>query len=72
MGIDLFVYTTRFEENRMVNHLVTHGAGGKQEWEETFDFTGDDEYAWTLYSQTPDGPKKAMGDTYKRQAAGEK
>jgi hypothetical protein len=69
MGLDLFVYTTRFEENRMVNKLVTYGGGELQEWDETWEFTGEDEYVWTLYSQTPEGPNKAMGDTYKRRAS---
>jgi hypothetical protein len=67
MGIDLFEYTTRFEGDRMINYLVTYGSdGARHEYEETWDFRGDDEIVWTLWSQTPDGPRKEMGDTYKR------
>jgi hypothetical protein len=71
MGIDVFEYTTGFESDRMVSQLTTYGSGNTQEWEETFDFNGDDEYVWTLFSKTPEGPQKAMGGTYKRQPAGE-
>ncbi len=65
MGVDVFDYTTRFEDGNMLNDLTTYGDYGG-EWEEVWEFTGDDTFVWTLYQKTPDGPSEMMSGTYQR------
>lgn len=65
MGVDLIDYTTEINEERMVNDLTSYGTYGGA-YEEVWEFTGDDEYVWTLYQKTDDGRKKMMGGTFVR------
>jgi len=61
MPVAFFDYTTRFEGNKMINALKSYTPKGKLEtYSEIFEFTSDNEYQWTLYSETPTGAKKVM------------
>ena len=67
MPVDLFDYTTQFEGNRMVSELVSFGThGDRTEYVETWEFTDDTHFTWTLFRKTPDGLEKEMGGVYTR------
>lgn len=67
MPVVFFDYTTRFEENRMVNDLRSYGSKGNESvYVEIWDFTGDTRFVWSLLRKTPDGLKEQMGGTYTR------
>ncbi len=72
MGIDVFEYETKFEDNTMVNKLKTFDADGTEEHHaETWEFIDDNHYVWTLFSPTEDGPRKTMEGTFVRHPADE-
>ena len=63
----LFMYTTKFEQNKMLNELTTYTAEGKAEtFSEVWEFVGKDSYKWTLYSNTAKVRQKIMEGIYKR------
>lgn len=67
MGIEIFEYTTRFDENSIVSELVTYDAKGtKSSYLETWRFVDDSHIQWTLFAVTPDGPREEMSGTYSR------
>ncbi len=67
MPVVFFDYTTKFEENKMVNELKSYSPKGKEEnYLEIWEFTDDNHYVWTLFSITPEGQTKVMGATYTR------
>ena len=67
MGMPLWEYTTTFEGNTMRNDLTTHTAEGKADkYVETWEFTDDNTYVWSLFSETDEGMQKIMGSTYTR------
>lgn len=67
MGVDFFEYTTRFEGSSMVNELTSYSKEGKPEhYTETWEFTGEDTYTWTLYSKNGKELMKVMGGEYIR------
>ena len=67
MGVDLWDYTTTFEDNVMRSELVTYTADGTAaEYVETWEFTDDDAYVWKLFTQSDEGLKELMGSTYTR------
>jgi len=68
MPVVFFDYTTRFEENKMVNDLRSYGLEGNETaYVETWQFTDDTHYVWRLLSKTPEGLKEEMSGTYTRQ-----
>ena len=67
MPVELFDFTTRFEGDRMISDLGAFGADGSAtSYVETWEFTDDTHFTWTLYRVTPDGPVKEMGGVYTR------
>jgi hypothetical protein len=67
MGIDLWDYTTTFEDNVLRSHIVTYATDGTvAEYVETWEFTDDDTYVWKLFTQTDEGLQEMMGSTYTR------
>jgi hypothetical protein len=67
MPVVLFDYTTRFEENRMVNDLRAYGPEGSVKvYVETWDFRDDGQFVWKLLQETPEGLKEVMGGTYRK------
>lgn len=67
MPVELFEYTTRFEGNSMVSDLVAYPADGEAlRYTEKWVFVDDAKFEWTLFVNTPQGPKKEMGGTYSR------
>ena len=68
----LFVYTTEFETNKMINMLITYTAEGKREaYTEVWEFVDEDSYNWTLYSGDAE-ETKIMEGTYRRKIQNEK
>jgi hypothetical protein len=67
MGVPLWEYTTTFEGNTMRNDLTTHTDDGKADtYVETWEFTDDNTYVWSLLKETDEGMQKIMGSTYTR------
>lgn len=67
MPVVFFDYTTRFEDDKMVNDLRSYGANGAEEvYVETWEFRDDSHYVWTLWKKTPEGLSEVMGGTYSR------
>jgi hypothetical protein len=67
MPVTFFDYTTRFEDEKMVNDLRSYGSDGYETvYVESWDFTDDTHFVWKLQSKTPDGLKEEMGGTYSR------
>ena len=67
MPVAFFDYTTRFEDNRMISDLRAYGPTGTETvYVETWEFTDDAHFVWTLMRQTPDGLQEEMGGTYTR------
>ncbi len=65
MPVVFFDTTTRFEGNKMVNDLRTYDAEGNEEaYVETWEFTDDTHYVWTLWKETPEGLREEMSGTY--------
>jgi hypothetical protein len=67
MPVSFFDYTTRFEGNNMVSDLRSFDASGvESSYVEVFELTGEDEYVWTLMTDSPQGLQEVMGGTYVR------
>lgn len=67
MPVEFFDYTTRFEGDNMMNDLKSYNADGSEEnYFETWEFTDDDHYIWTLFELTAEGKQKVMGGKYER------
>ena len=67
MPVVFFDYTTSFKGNIMMNELISYSLQGNPEiYFETWEFTDDDHFVWTLFSKTIDGDKKIMGGNYER------
>ncbi|MGI9235555.1 MAG: hypothetical protein ACR2RD_18130 [Woeseiaceae bacterium] len=67
MPIEFFEYTTRFEGNSLVSELAAYDAeGNKSTYTEMWEFVDESHFVWTLFVETPEGPKKEMGGTYSR------
>jgi hypothetical protein len=66
MGFDLFEYVTSFDGDTMTSFISVHGPNGREDYVETFEFTDEDHYLWSLWRETPDGREKVMGGAYER------
>jgi hypothetical protein len=67
MPVEVCEYTTRFEGNSLVSELVAYDAEGtKSIYTETWEFVDEAHFVWTLFAETPDGPKEEMSGTYSR------
>jgi len=67
MPVVFFDYTARFKGNIMMNKLISYSLQGEPEiYFETWEFTDDDHFVWTLFSKTDEGEKKIMGGDYSR------
>jgi hypothetical protein len=67
MPVVLWDYTTRFEQDKMVNDLKTYDANDAESiYLETWEFTDDSHFVWKLMATTPDGMKEVMGGTYEK------
>ena len=67
MGVDFFEYTVHFEGDTIVLDLEAFGpAAGDAVQRETWVFTDDDRYLWTLYEQSEAGWERTMGGTFER------
>ena len=63
----LFDYTTRFEDETMVNDLLTYDENGAEtQYVETWEFSDETHFAWTLFMKTPEGLQEVMAGTYER------
>ena len=68
MPVDVFEYTTRFEGDSIVSELAAYNADGtKTTYKEVWEFLDDAHFAWTLFAETPEGPKEEMNGTYSRE-----
>jgi hypothetical protein len=63
-----FDYTTVFVGDTMQTALVSYGEAGG-EYFETWVFTFDSTYRWTLYNETEQGRTRAMGGDFVRRDA---
>lgn len=67
MPVELFEYTARFEENRLIGELAAYDAdGARSTYTETWEFVNDAQFVWTLFVQAADGPREEMTGTYSR------
>lgn len=67
MPYDFFEYTTSFEENTMINELVTYSSdGASATYIETWEFTDDDRFIWTLFTLNGEERMKVMEGNYVR------
>ena len=67
MPVEVFEYTTRSEGNSIISELAAYDADGiKTKYEEVLEFLEDAHYVWTLFAETPEGPREEMGGTYSR------
>lgn len=67
MPVDLFDYTTRFEDDQMISELIAYAADGtRTTYVETWTFTDDSHFVWTLLRETADGLVKEMEGLYTR------
>ncbi len=67
MPVVFFDYTTRFEGNKMLNDLRAYGVNGSEtHYIETWEFTDDTHYVWSLSKKTPDGLQEEMSAIYSR------
>ena len=70
MGIDVFEYTTWFEQDVAVHELRTWGPmAGDAPMRETWSFTDADHYEWALLEDRGDGFERIMGGRYERRPA---
>lgn len=68
MPVEVFEYTTRFEGTSIISELVAYNADGiKTTYKEVWEFLDDAHFVWTLFSETPEGPKEEMSGTYSRE-----
>ena len=67
MPVVLFVYTTRFEEGKMVSDLRAYDADGNESvFVEIWELDAEGNRVWKLLQETPDGLREVMGGTYVR------
>ncbi len=67
MPVVFFEYVTRFEGETMVNELTSYDAEGNQErYLETWEFTDENHYIWSLFSAGEEGRTRIMGGTWER------
>jgi hypothetical protein len=67
MPVELFDYTAFFEGNTMISELKSYSSDGKEDkYLETWEFTDDNSFEWSLFSKSIDGEKKVMGGKYTR------
>lgn len=67
MPVVVFDYTTRFEEETMLNDLRAYAANGKETvFKETWVFVDDMQFEWRLTSELPDSTEAMMSGTYVR------
>jgi hypothetical protein len=67
MPVEIFEYTTRFEETGLVSELITYSPDGtRSEYVEKWEFQDESHFVWTLLVATPDGLKAEMTGTYAR------
>ncbi|MGB5343539.1 MAG: hypothetical protein WBN87_03315 [Thermoanaerobaculia bacterium] len=67
MPFDLLEMETRFEEGNLVSDLVGVAAdGSRQRYRETWEFTDEDHYTWTLYALGDEGETVMMNGKYRR------
>ena len=67
MPVEFFDYTTVFESNTMRSELKSYSPDGKEDnYIETWQFTDDNNFEWSLFSKSVDGEKKVMGGKYTR------
>lgn len=67
MPIALFDYTTTFDGDTIRNDLRAYDrAGNELRYEELWEFTGNDEYTWTLMRVTESDNTREMSATYQR------
>lgn len=65
MPVDVFEYRTRFEGNKLISELAAYDASGmRTAYIETWEFTDDAHFTWSLFLETADGPRKEMGGIY--------
>ncbi len=65
MPTEFIDYTTRFEGDKMLSEIDSYSpTGGLESFTESWDFSDDDHYEWSLY--TAEEGKRAMGGTYTR------
>jgi len=67
MPVIFFDYTTRFEADKAVSDLQAYTLGGEvSDYLETWEFTDDNQYVWTLEAKTSEGLTKVMAGTFVR------
>lgn len=67
MPVELFEYTTRFEGRKMISQLRSYTSEGDESLNtETFEFTTDGQYEWSLYDGGDETQAKVMSGTYVR------
>lgn len=67
MPVVLFDYSTAFEGEVMRSELKSYSAEGREEiYLETWEFTGENSFEWSLYSRKDGAESKVMGGTYTR------
>ena len=67
MGLDLFEYSVEARADTLLMDLKTFGPqAGETPLRETWVFTDDDHYVWTLFQQGDGGWERLMGGTYQR------
>lgn len=67
MPVELFDYTTVFEDNTMKSEIKSYSSNGiEDKYIETWEFTDDNSFEWSLFSKSMDGEKKVMGGKFSR------
>ena len=67
MGVDLFEYTVYFQGDTIAFDLKAYGSAiGESPLRETWVFTDEDHYVWTLFEQAAGDWTRSMGGTYER------
>ena len=67
MPIEFFDYTTKIENNKMINNLVAYTKEGqKQEYIEIWEFISENKYLWSLNQKSKNGMVTIMQDEYLR------
>ena len=68
MPVEVFEYTTTFEGDKMISELKAYNPEGVEEnYVEEWVFTGEDQYTFSLYADTPAGRQQAMEMSFVRQ-----
>lgn len=65
MPVEFFDYSTQFENGNMVNEFVAYGEMGG-DYHETWEFTDDSHFKWTLLSKSDSGLVEVMSGVYER------